>query len=182
VNIATAGRLVSATVCLVALASASATSVLAVGPTDTLGATVTANIYVDQSRDLNILNRSTISVLVTTEPSGGWQVEPSAPVVLGVGEKVTLQVAGSGADGADIAIRLRANDAPTDGRESAEIVLGARIYQQAPVTPDSSWIWLMVAAIVLGIGLAAVLIRRRPGGRPHPLAWLRHRHPQPSRG
>jgi hypothetical protein len=141
-------------------------AVLAADPPATLGVTATANVYIEKSRDLSIVNRSTVAVRVTTVPSGGWTVLPVEPVVLGVGESVVLQVAGTGEDGARIAIHVRASDSALQGGESAEIVLGARVYLVAPApTTMSPWlVVLVVAACAATVGLTLRYLRL--GARP----------------
>lgn len=151
----TACRFGAAVVLLVALASAGATRVAAADPLATIGATVTANVYIEQSRDLAILNRSTVPILVVVEPAGGWAVEPGAPIVLEVDGSIHLQVVGMGVDGARIVIRVRASDPAPAGRESAEIVLGARVYLEAPAPQGSgAWLTLLLAVALLTTVLA----------------------------
>ena len=165
----TALRIGSAVGLLVALASAGATPALGAEPTDTLGATVTANVYIADSRELSILNRSTVAVLVTAVPSGGWAVAPAEPVVLGVGESVTLQVVGSGIDGAGIAIRLRANQAQAPGTEQTEIVLGTRVYLDAPAPQTvPPWPLAVLGAALVAIVVVVLGVRRGATGRPVP--------------
>ncbi|HET7182902.1 MAG TPA: hypothetical protein VFI15_11775 [Candidatus Limnocylindrales bacterium] len=158
-NISTACRFGAAVLTFVALASAGAANAIGADPRATLGATVTANVYVDQSRELTVLNRSTVPILVTAEPSGGWTIEPAVPLVVAVDASVHLRVTGTGNDGARIAIRVRANEPAPDGQEATQLVLGARVYLVTPA-PRSSNSWL-VALMVVGLALIWVLAARR---------------------
>jgi hypothetical protein len=125
---------------------------------------VTANVYVDQSRILTVLNRSNVAIVVTAEPSGGWTLEPATPVVLDVAASVQLQVVGTGEDGAKIAIRVRPNQPAPDGQESAQIVLGSRIYLAAPARPSEiPWLlFLVVGFILAGVLAARAYVHRLP--------------------
>ena len=155
------GRIGIALVTLVALASAGATAVRADEPPDTLGATVTASVYVDVSRELTVVNRSTVAVIVTVEPSGGWTVEPAEPQSVAVGGSMTVRITGDGEDAASIDIRLRPSATAAVGSESAEIVLGARVYREFRAPPGAPPWALPAVLVMLAVVLFGLLVARR---------------------
>jgi len=97
---------------------------------DQLGFAVQSRVYVDQSRDLLMVNNSTIDVSVSVTPTGGWGVDRTT-LRLMPGEHAIILVTGNGDDGARIELVATSADRPDGGLPTA-IALAASVYHEAP--------------------------------------------------
>jgi hypothetical protein len=151
-------RVVVTLASVAAIAAAGAGGVRAADPT--LGATIEADVFLDEDAHLTVWNRSTVEARFDLIPSGEWTVEPSS-VVLAADEKRDLAIGGSGSDGATVAVIVRGTAPIPQGHSESIIQLEARIFHARPFDPLRLVLpafWLVVVVVTA----VAVVRRLRP--------------------
>jgi len=156
--ITTIRRVVVVLAALASIALAGAGGVRAADPT--LGATIEADVYLDEDAHLTVWNRSNVEARFDLLPSGDWTVEPSS-LVLAPDEKRDMVISGAGDDGATVGVVVRATAPAPQGHSETVVRLEARVYHERPFDPfrlvlGAWWVLVVVATVVV------VLRRLRP--------------------
>lgn len=151
-------RVVVTLASVVAIAAAGAGGVRAADPT--LGATIEADVFLDEDAHLTVWNRSTVEARFDLIPSAEWTVEPSS-LVLAPDEKRDLAIGGSGTDGATIAVIVRGTAPVPQGHSESIVQLEARVFHVKPFDP-SPLIWGALWAAIATVVAVAILRRTRP--------------------
>jgi hypothetical protein len=149
-------RLTRAILVVVALAVAVTVGAAAVRAADPLlGATVESHLYADTDRQLDVWSRSTVPVVVTFAPSGGWALEPTS-LTLNPDEHGSVAIAQLGIDGSPVAVTVAAVDPAPEGTQRGEIALDAWLYTVRPF----DWLPWIVAAGLCFATAGAFAVRR----------------------
>lgn len=137
---------------LAAFGAAGAGVVRAAEPT--LGATVESRIFLDVARAIHVINRSTVSALVTATPTAGYTTDPVS-MVLAPQQEGIFVVIGDAPDGTKIPITVT-SAAPVAGARSAGS-LDVTVMHYRPFDPT---FWIMWAAIIFGSLVAGYSLYR----------------------
>jgi hypothetical protein len=129
---------------------------------DSIGASIQSLVVIGESRDLTVLNRSTVVAQFTFLPSDGWSTSPPT-IDLKPNEQRAVQVIGNGTDGSKITIHVTSLTSPAGSRSILEFttkVLLARPFDLASAIPIALAV-LVGLFVVLRVGIGLVRRVRR---------------------
>jgi hypothetical protein len=152
-------RAVVTLVATAGIALAGASGAAAADPT--LGASIQSRVYVAESRDLLVWNRSGVRAVFTFySTSSEWTVTP-ATITLDPDEHSSVQVGGDGSDDVAITISVSSEAAPPPGTSAVALSFQSFVAHTRPWDASSliaPAFYVLVALVVV----LAVLRRLRP--------------------
>jgi hypothetical protein len=122
-----------------------------------LGATVQSRVYLADSRELLVWNRSTVPASFSFTAPAGFTIEPASIDLEPDGHGV-VTIAGDAADGSAIAIVLTSRAPVPAGASPVNLAFQALVFHQRPV--DWLAVALLATAALLGLLVLALALRR----------------------